>query len=248
MKKEHLVTILLLLVVWTIGASLVHNDILIPYPHQVLQFLVDNISTSKFWLTIGITILRTSRGFLLSLFCALVLSICCFLNQKIYHFFQPIYMILKTIPNVSYIILALIWLGAEGSVSIVTCMILFPVFFNSFMNCLFYQDKDILDAAWIYEDTTWNKLKFWLFPLLKGEILHTGKTAASLGFKVGIMAEILGQVRIGIGRSIQFQRLDLNTSGILAWTLVVILISFFFDLLFSYFEKRRITREYGSLQ
>lgn len=245
MKKEHGITVAVVLFLWLILAYVIHNDILLPYPHQVLLYLYENIFTFQFWMSIGITILRTSRGFLFSLILALVFSICSFLNKKFYCFLEPIYIILKTIPNVSYIILALIWLGAEGSVSLVTFMILFPVFFNGFFNHLQNQNSDIIDATKIYADTTWNTFRFWLFPELEGEILQTGKTASSLGFKVGIMAEILGQVRVGIGRSIQFNRLDLNTSGIFAWTLVVILISLLFDSIFQILERRRKQKELG---
>jgi NitT/TauT family transport system permease protein len=74
-------------------------------------------------------------------------------------------------------------------------------------------------------------------------MLATGKTAAGLGLKVGIMAEILGQVRSGIGRSMNYARLNLDTAGIVAWTIVIILLSVGIDLLFSWLQAQRMKEE-----
>ncbi|MDO5122830.1 MAG: hypothetical protein Q4D46_12195, partial [Erysipelotrichaceae bacterium] len=76
------------------------------------------------------------------------------------------------------------------------------------------------------------KLRYRTMPLILTEILTTGKTAASMGFKVGVMAEVIGQVRIGIGRQMSYARLYLQTDRLIAWTAVIIIISILLDQLF----------------
>jgi NitT/TauT family transport system permease protein len=46
------------------------------------------------------------------------------------------------------------------------------------------------------------------------------------------MAEILGSVQNGIGRQINYCRLDLNTAGIIGWTVVLIVLSALINTLF----------------
>ena len=82
-----------------------------------------------------------------------------------------------------------------------------------------------------------------MLPDLLPEMLSTGKTAAGLGLKVGIMAEILGQVRSGIGRSMNYARLNLDTAGIVAWTIVIILLSVLIDGIFSWLQTQRMKEE-----
>ena len=81
-------------------------------------------------------------------------------------------------------------------------------------------------------ETVKNRIFKRILPALGSEILSTGKTAVSMGFKVGVMAEILGSVQNGIGRQINYCRLDLNTAGIIGWTVVLIVLSALINTLF----------------
>lgn len=243
MKKEHLITWIGCGLIWQLLAMAVHNDILIPYPYETLRYLLHAIENPVFYQAIGLTVLRTAAGFFVSLCLAFLLATMSSVFPRFGRFFEPVNVILRTIPNVSYIILALIWLGAEGSVTAVSFMILFPIFYNAFHNALFEQDQSIMDAEKLYEDTLWMRIRWRILPQLHLEIIRTGKTAASMGLKVGVMAEILGQVQTGIGRSINYCRLSLDTAGVIAWTLVVILLSLLINAAFSFLEKRQMRKE-----
>ena len=50
-----------------------------------------------------------------------------------------------------------------------------------------------------------------------------------MAFKVGVMAEILGQVSVGVGRQMQLARLNFDLVSVLAWTGWIILLLFVFD-------------------
>ena len=234
MKKEQTLMIVLLLALWQIGAILVANDILIPYPMEVLKQVIQLFASHTFYVSLSRTVLRVFKGFVISMLIALIPTLLSDYSKKFRNFFSPLQLILKTIPNISYIILAIIWLGAEGSVSCVSFMILFPVFFNSFMNTIDLQQQSLVDVERLYPETFFVKTKTKTIPLLRMQMLYTGKTCASLGLKVGVMAEILGQVRCGIGRQLYLAKMNLDTTSILAWTVVIILLSICFDQIFDY--------------
>ncbi len=233
MKKEYVFTAAILLVLWQIAAMNVGNDILIPYPMDVLRSLSALVTEPKTWNSVVMTVARTAKGFFISMIFALILSICSDSSSVFRKLFAPIQILARTIPNISYIVLALIWLGSEGAVTAVTFMILFPIFFNGFMNALDAEPAVLKDAERMYPESFARRTKIRLLPVLAHEFLRTGKTAASMGLKVGVMAEIIGQVRSGIGRQMHYCRISLDTSGILAWTLIIILISILFDLVFN---------------
>ena len=43
-------------------------------------------------------------------------------------------------------------------------------------------------------------------------------------FQVGVMAEIIGQVQLGIGRQLNIARFNMDMTAIFAWTLWIILL------------------------
>ena len=245
MKKEPVITSVILLAVWWVLAVSIGNDVLIPSPWQTLTYLCGLIAEKEFYLSVGASLLRVGAGFVLSLITALVFSILCGEFPVFRRYFEPVRVLTKTIPNVTYIIIAVIWLGSEGAVATVSFMILFPVFMNGFMNALDSQSRDMKDVEAVYPETLSVKIRDRILPELWPEILRTGKTAASLGFKVGVMAEILGSVQTGIGRRLNYCRMYLRTDGILAWTVVIILISICIDHLFDLLIGRHIKEEQG---
>lgn len=238
MKKEHLITCFILLIVWQCGAMAVQNDILIPGVGQTLMYLWGMLQTARFYQAVGASIFRIFCGWAFSLITALVLSILCSLYPRFRLFFEPLHILSRTIPNVSYIIIALIWLGSEGAVMLVSFLILFPIFMNGFLNRLDAESAECRDAQTVYPETVYVRITKKILPELAGEILSTGRTAASMGFKVGVMAEILGSVPRGIGRQINYCRMDLNTAGILAWTVVLIVLAGLSDTLFGKISKK----------
>lgn len=230
MKKEHIISILGILLIWQILAMVVQRTILIPFPLDTLRTFLQLWVDPLTYQSIGITLFRECIGFFISLTIALVFSILASEIDWFHRLFQPIAILAKTIPNISYIILALIWFGSEGAVSFVTFMILFPVFYNAFENRLSLENKDKYEIDLLYKDTFLNRLKMKIFPVLKYEIFQTSKTAASLGLKVGVMAEILGSVQLGIGKQLYYAKINLYTDLLIAWTFVLILLSLLIDL------------------
>lgn len=238
MKKEHWITCAALLILWQLGAMAAGNDILIPTVPQTFGYLFRMLGTAQFYSALWASIFRIMAGWFLSLAAALILSILCSLYPRFRLYFEPLQILTRTIPNVSYIIIALIWLGSEGAVMLVSFLILFPIFMNGFMNRMDQVRRECRDVENIYPETVSFRIRKVILPMLAEEVISTGKTAASMGFKVGVMAEILGSVPNGIGRSINYCRMDLNTAGILAWTIVLIVLAGLLDTLFGKIEKK----------
>ena len=232
MKKEHGITIIVMVILYTLASFAVNNRVLLPMTTDVLARFAGLFVKPEFYSAICATTFRVLAGTLLSLAAAAVLSILSAEYESFARYFAPVHVLSKTIPNISYIILALIWLGSEGAIMLVTFLILFPVYYNSLYQALTSEEPVLKQMQMIYRESFFNKLRIRTLPMLMPVILQTSKTAVSLGFKVGIMAEILGSAQTGIGRAVNFCRLDLDTAGIFAWTIVIILISVMINSLF----------------
>jgi len=58
-----------------------------------------------------------------------------------------------------------------------------------------------------------------------------------MGFKVCVMAEILSQVKTGIGRQMNIGRLNLEIASVFGWTLWLLMLSAFLQFLVHIVQK-----------
>ena len=235
--------IAVILVIWQMIAVSVNNNILFPSPIETLSSFFSLLIKPQTWTSIGITLMRVIRGLCISLVLSLLLLMVYEADHRTESIFSPIVLLISSIPNISYMILAIIWLGSEASVSVVTMMVLFPVTFQGLFSAILDEEESLKDVQAIYREAFLFRVRYHLLPMLSITLLRTMKTALQLGFKVGIMAEIVASVRSGIGRSMHFANLNLNTAEVLAWTLIIIFLSMCFTALIDRLLEMRMQHE-----
>jgi len=73
--------------------------------------------------------------------------------------------------------------------------------------------------------------------MLKNEFFESLKTGIGLGVKVCVMAEILSQVKTGIGKEMNISRLNLDISSVFGWTCWLMIVSVLIQLIISIVQK-----------
>ena len=225
MKKETFVTSALLIILWQILAVCINNEFLIPAPFQVLTAMFYHLQRPDFFTIVFNTSLRTIFACMISLLMGGSFGIFSGLYPLFHRFFSPVHQLIKTIPNITYMILILIWMGQEKSVSIIVFFILFPVFYAEFFHRTQTIHQDIRELLMIYPVSFKDKWLHVILPMLVPEIFSALQTGIGMGFKVCVMAEILSQVKQGIGRQMNIGRLNLDLASVFAWTIWLLLIS-----------------------
>lgn len=141
--------------------------------------------------------------------------------------FTPVLVLSRSIPNISYILIVLVWFNSEMSSAIICFLILFPTIYSSLYNGWKDIDDELLSVMRLYQTSFIYRVRKVYFPLLKSSIYASIANGLSLACKVGIMAEIFSQVQIGIGRQMNLCRLNFDMIGLFAWTgWIVILLVF----------------------
>lgn len=237
MKKEQGITIVLLLILWQVGAMKLANDILLPMPLDVLSRMLHDIQSFSFYQTLFLTLQRMLIGLACSFVSAMVLALMAGSSKRFRAFIQPLIVLGQTIPNISYIIFLLILVGSEGSVTIISFLVLFPLFYANILLAQDMLDSDLKDVLRLYPDTLFKMIFKVKIPMLWPYLFSCFRTAFGLGLRVCVMSELLGQVRIGIGRQMSLARLNLDTTSLFAWTIWIILISAIADILFSRLQR-----------
>lgn len=225
MKKRYFtIGCVLIITSWWLGAYFMDNSYILPTPQAVVTSMMHQLTSPDFYRIVLTTLTRSSMGLLFAFITALLFALCSYYSSILLGLLTPIITLAKSVPNISYIIIILIWFGREVSATIITFLILFPMFYSNFLTGLESKDKKLCDVLKIYPLSKFNQIIKIDLPMLKPFIAASMSSGIGLAFKVGVMAEILGQVDQGIGRELQYCRINLDMAGIFAWTIWIIIL------------------------
>lgn len=230
-NKFQILSIVLILVFWSIFANIVNNPIKIPSPYLTFTEMVKIVSSDTFLLEISSTLLRVFKSFVLAFALGLSLGMLSGFNKIFYYLLNPVILVLKSMPTIAVILLSLIWLGREISPILVAFLIAFPVIYTSVLNGIRNIDKKLLDMTEIYKFSKKKKFFHLYLPSIRSSLIAISKTSLSLALKVCIAAEVLSQPKNSIGTSFQIEKVALNTAGVLAWAIIVIILAGIIDLI-----------------
>lgn len=236
MKKKVLI-ILFWLLVWQFLALWVDNKILLVTPIQAIVALANLIVTGEFWLTVAGSLVRIAAGFLLGFVSACVLAALAARFQLIEDFLAPVIALLRAVPVASFVVLLLIWWGSAMLAVAICFLIVLPVIYINVLRGLKNADKKLLEMASVFGMSRTNQFFYIYRPALRPFLESGLKLALGMCWKSGVAAEIIGTPDYSIGERLYMSKIYLDTPGLFAWTVVVILLSLCFEKLFLAFVK-----------
>lgn len=223
MKRKVLIW-LFYFILWQMIAMIVNQSVILPSFLDVLNRLVYILSDVSFYNHLFITLFRVILGTLSAFVLSFIFAILSYDFKLINQALKPLVLVSKTIPNITYILLVLIWFSREMSVFFVTLLILFPVLYTQISTGLLGINPEHLEVLKLYPETYFHRLTMVIIPLIRISLFEGLKGALSLGFKVGVMAEILGQVQPGLGYLMHIARMNFETVDLFAYTAIMIMV------------------------
>lgn len=234
MKKNNifiLLGIITIILIWLISSVLIDNSLVLPTITEVLYSLKDILGKGATYLIILSTFLKLLLIIVISLVIALGLGILSYISSKFESFIKPIFVLLKTIPVIAIIILLLIFFGNSKSPYIMTLLVVLPIMYEGMLTSLKSINPDILDDVKTISGFNFSIIKNIYFPLIFSNVMMSITQSFGLGLKVMIMGEFITQPNNTIGYMMQLERSNLNTSSILAWTIILVIIVLVIELL-----------------
>ena len=220
------------LLVWYIASVIVGVEMILPTPAQAIARLFTLLKQSTFWLAVLNTVGRAVLSFVLSFVLALVLSIVSYLVPVVAKMLNPIVVILRAVPTMSIILLALIWLDSSTAPILIAFLILFPHLYASLLSSLNGIDKELIDVSEAFKVPVNKRILGLYFPSVLPSALDAMKANISLGIKVTIAGEVLAQTALSMGVFMQISKMYFDTAELLGWTLMAIIVSYLFEGLF----------------
>lgn len=233
MKDRRLISISLFIIVgiWVFLSNIIDNSIYLPKIEEIGISIFEIVTSVDFGKNIINSLIRGFQSFVTAIILAFTLGILSSFNKIVYNFLYPINLVIKSIPTIAFIVIALIWLNKDYSPLLIGTIIAFPLFYEIVQNSIFNIDKKLVDMCNVYKIGTKEKLIHIYIPNVIFNLSNILPSTLSLILKVVIAAEVYGQPKYGIGTAIQGAKINFDTTSIFAWIIIVAVISFLIDIL-----------------
>lgn len=242
MKNKNHNTLLLLGVlgiisVWFGSSLIINNSLVLPSIKEVLISLKDILLSGNTYLILLKTFIKLTLVMVISLVIAFTLALFSYKTKGFESFIKPLMVLFKTIPVIAIIIFLLISFGRNLSPYIMTALVVIPIMYEGLLTSMKSISQELIDDVKTLSNTNWLVLKNFYFPLINNFILMTINQSFGMGLKVMIMGEFISQPNGTIGYILQLERSALNSAAILAWSIILIMIVLFVEILVTKISK-----------
>lgn len=227
LKKTGIVLFWLLL--WQLVSIALNQPIILTGPLEVAKALFILLPQGEFWLTVGLTLVKIITGFILALVSGFGLGVLAWKWRPLKELLAPVMSLVRAIPVASFVILALIWAGSRNLSILISFLVAMPVIYVQTVAGLSGTDKKMLEMARVFRMPLFNRCRYIYWEALGPNLREGIRITMGLCWKSGVAAEVIGVPDHSIGEKLYMAKIYLSTDELLAWTLVVILLSALFE-------------------
>lgn len=235
-----------LLFLWQITAMVVDQPEFFPALPQLWATLWELLSTASFYLSLATTVMRGIAGMAFSLVLALLLAGALARVEWLYELFRPLLVAMRAVPVISFILIALIFLHPESIPLLIGFLTMFPLLTENLTKGIRSLSPDLREVGRQFRLSRRNRFTQIIYPQLKPFLFSGLASAAGFGWRAIIMGEVLSQSSWGIGSEMKRAQSFIDVPGLLAWTLVAILLGFLSDKGIQWLSKRELRIAYRS--
>lgn len=231
--KRQMITkigiVILWVFLWQLLACLIGNPLLFASPVKTGETLFELVRTAPFWQSVSESLVRIGAGFLLGFLIACILALAAYKLPFLESFLAPVITLMKAVPAASFVVMLLIWWGSVFLSVAICFLVVLPIIYINVLEGLKNADWQLLEMAEVFNISFRNRFFYIHRPALKPFVASGLKLALGLCFKAGVAAELIGTPDGSIGEQLYLSKIYLDTAGVFAWTIVVILLSVGFE-------------------
>jgi len=235
-------TALFWIAVWQLLAVIVNQQLFVASPLSVAATLLRLLPEAGFRQAVTNTSRHIVSGFLLSFASGVLLACLSARLSMLGKLVKPLVSVINSTPVASFTILALLLVGSKYISVLMAFLMALPVVYNSLYGALTGIDRQMFEAADLFGMPGWMKARYIIIPEVLPPVIAAGRSGFGISWKAGVAAEVIGIASKSIGGALYGAKVTLDTAELFAYTLVVILLSFLCEQLFT-----RLLRLIGDL-
>lgn len=137
--------------------------------------------------------------------------------------------LLKAIPVASFVVLFLIWWSSSVLSIAISFMVVLPNIYLNTVAGIKSTDKQLLEMRRVHKLSAWDVFFYIYRDALRPFWDSAIKLSVGMSWKSGVAAEVIGTPDFSIGEALYMSKIHLDTAGVLAWTIVTVLMSLAFE-------------------
>ena len=211
---------------WQLLSAAVGLELLLPGPLSVARTLWRLLPKAGFWRSVALSLLRVLAGFAAGTALGAALAALTAASGLCDTLVSPAVRLMRTVPVASFSVLALLWLRSAVLPAVIAGIVVLPVVWGNVRAGIEAVDGEFLELARCYRFGRRKTLRLIYVPSVLPYFRAAVLSAAGMGWKAGVAAEVLCQPKFSIGAHLYNAKIYLETGELFAWTLVVIALSF----------------------
>lgn len=242
LHRRYVATLLsvgIILVVWQILAMVIHSPLILPLPRETLEVLIQDMGKPLFWQHVGATACRSLVAFVISVVVGTLFGVASGASESIHNLLDFPLAMMRATPVVSFILLALFWFGSSLVPIFVAMIMSLPVMISAVEAGIKNTNKDLIACCRVYGFSTGKMLCHLYFPSCKPYFFSGTLAAFGLSWKVVAAAEVISLPHRSAGTLLQSAKVHLETAQVFAITLMLVILSFVLESIFSLVLHRR---------
>lgn len=227
---KKIAAVVIWLLIWLIAATLIDNQLKFPGPIETMEVLFSRVLAGDgFLLTVGSSLLRILSGLVIAGIIGLFTGVAAGISKGFSDFMEPVVVVIKSTPVMSFIILAMIWFRFS-TVPVVICFLMcFPIIYQNSREGILNTDKKLIEMADLYRVPKKRILSGIYFKSMKPYMSAASNVCLGLGFKVTVAAEVLASPKYGIGSKLYDAKIYLEPVEVFAWTFIILVLSYILE-------------------
>ena len=224
-KVYKLIAVAVALVVWQLAALFVKHRILLVGPVEVLLRLGTIWQEEGFATAIANTMGRIVLGFLIGYLIGSLLAVLAYKWRWVEIMLWPWVVTVKSVPVASFVVICLIWLSTRWLSVFISFLIVFPIVYQNILTALRGMNRELIDLSRLENMSYMKRVRQIYLPQIAQTIISTAGLTAGMAWKAGVAAEIIGTPSASIGKELYLSKIYLDTDDLLAWTVIIVLLS-----------------------
>lgn len=224
--------VLILLTVWQVAALAVGERILLASPLAVLSRLAVIWTEPGFFGAVLFSFIRISGGACLGIAAGILLAVAAGRFRAVEILLRPLMVTVKSVPVASFIVIALIWLSSSLLSVFISFLIVLPVIYSNVLGGIRAVPREMKETARVFHMKKFRQLIYIGLPAVKPYFISACGSALGMAWKAGVAAEVIGLPDGSIGEALYEAKVYFNSTDLLAWTIVIVLVSVGFEKLF----------------
>ncbi len=230
--------VLIALAFWQILSMVINQRILLVSPIEVVIRMCTIWKEQGFLASIWFTFYHITAGFLSGVTLGIIFAVLASKFNIVENLLWPWMITIKSVPVASFIVICLIWLSVQKLSIFISFLIVLPVVYQNVLEGLKTQDVKMKEMADVFKLPWYKNLKYIIIPKLRPFIISALSVTCGMAWKAGVAAEIIGVPEGSIGKMLHNAKIYLATDDLLAWTVIIVILSVLSEKIFMFIVKK----------